>query len=99
MKVDLENMSSGTDDEDDEEDADAEERATQRVLSDDDGQQTMGDVPRTSELNYSQHDSEICRIKIKAESMYNYNPGSNNIENSSTKQYDHYTQLAGASKK
>lgn len=100
VKVDLENMSSGTDEDDeDDDDAGQEGHGTQRILSDDDGQQMAGDGARHSEMNYSQHDSEICRIKIKAESMYNYNPSSTNIDNSSTQNNDQYTQLAGKSKK
>ena len=91
VKVDLENMSSGSDDDDDDDEMELDEQGTHRVLSEDEGQQLAVDAQRLSEMNYSQHDSEICRIKIKAESMYNYNPTSTNIDNTSQHNNDHYT--------
>ena len=84
-------MSSGTDDDDDDDELELDNQGTHRVLSEDEGQQLAADAQRLSEMNYSQHDSEICRIKIKAESMYNYNPTSTNIDNTSQHNNDHYT--------
>lgn len=84
-------MSSGTDDDDDDDEMELDNQGTHRVLSEDEGQQLAADAQRLSEMNYSQHDSEICRIKIKAESMYNYNPTSTNIDNTCQHNNDHYT--------
>lgn len=102
-------MSSGTDDDDeddDDDDPDDDEiefdgQGSHRMMSEDGGKKQGATEVKTrlSEMNYSQHDSEICKIKVKAESMYNFNPNITNIDNASQKNNDHFTQLAGKSKK